>query len=78
MSDTSRPANWRRLTGPANWIATGAAALPVVLAALWALEVQNWFGLLVYKEQFLAVMLACGLVTGFLNVKARRGEAVER
>ena len=78
MSDSSRPSNWRRLTGPSHWVATAAAALPVVLAALWALEVHNWFGLLVYKEQFLAVMLACGLVTGFLNVKARRGEAGDR
>lgn len=78
MSGSSKPSKWRQLDGPARWIATAALTLPVVLAGLWALEVHNWFGVLIYKEQFLAVMLACGLTACFLNAKSWSGEPGSR
>ena len=78
MSEDSAASKWRQLAGPPRWIATFALTLPVVLAALWALEVHNWLGMLVFNEQFLAIMLACGLVAVFLNVKSRAGEPGDR
>lgn len=66
---------WRSLSGPSKWLGTVALLLPVLVASLWAMEVQNRLGLLIYQEQFLALMLASGLAATFINVRAGKGES---
>jgi len=48
-----------------------------VLGGAWALEMHTWFDLLVFKEQYLALLVTLALTAVFLGVKARRSEAVE-
>lgn len=69
---------WRSLGGPSRWIGTAALLLPVLVAALWAMEVPNLVGVLLYKEQFLALMLASALLATFVNVRARKSEPGDR
>lgn len=77
-SETStETSKWRDLSGLSEIIGTTALVLPVIIAACWAMEVQTMLGLLVLKEQFLALMLACGLVSIFINVRARNGEKAD-
>ena len=78
MSSNSENGKWRNLSGLSQIIGTTALVLPVIIAAFWAIEVQTMLGLLVFKEQFLALMLACGLVAIFLNVRGRNVEKAGR
>ncbi|KMK68490.1 TRAP transporter fused permease subunit [Puniceibacterium sp. IMCC21224] len=72
MSDNT--SKWRDLHGAEKILGLGALLLPVLLASLWAVEVQRWIGVLIYKEQFLGLMLASGLTAVFVNIRARRSE----
>ena len=45
-----------------------------IIGILWAAEVQNLLRLVVFREQYLALLLGVGLVAIFLSVKARAGE----
>lgn len=65
---------WRELSGPEKWLGHGAFLLPILLASLWAIDIQNWFGILIYKEQFLALMLGCGMTAALVNVRAHSSE----
>jgi TRAP transporter 4TM/12TM fusion protein len=53
-------------------IGQAALVLPVIVACLWAMEIQNLFGVVVFNEQFLALMLACALVGCFVSVRAAK------
>jgi TRAP transporter 4TM/12TM fusion protein len=68
-SDNGR---YRRLQGPVAKLAAVMLAAPVILGSLWAAEVQTMLGLLVFREQFLAVMLGLGLVSSFILVRASK------
>jgi TRAP transporter 4TM/12TM fusion protein len=46
-----------------------------VLGGVWALEMHTWFDLLVFKEQYLALLVTLALTAVFLGIKARRTEA---
>jgi TRAP transporter 4TM/12TM fusion protein len=60
------------LPGVTRSIGQAALVLPVIVACLWAMEIQNLFGVVVFNEQFLALMLACALVGCFVNVRAAK------
>ena len=45
-----------------------------LLGAAWALELHNMTAWVIFKEQYLALILGIGLVCVFLGVKARKGE----
>ncbi|GGL79441.1 TRAP transporter permease [Wenxinia marina] len=68
----------RRLSGLSRGIGQAAFVLPVLAAALWAVEAQHYVGVLIFNEQFLAAMLGLGLAATFLNVKARTAEPGDR
>ena len=68
----------RRLGGVSQAIGQAAFVLPVLAAALWAVEAQRLVGVLIFNEQFLAAMLGLGLVATFVNVKASRSEPGDR
>ncbi|MGE0743729.1 MAG: TRAP transporter permease [Rhodospirillales bacterium] len=46
-----------------------------LLGAAWAFEVQHWLGLVVFKEQFLALLFAIALSATFISIKSHRREA---
>jgi len=48
--------------------------LITLFGVAWAVQVQHMLGLVVFREQYLALMLGIGLVTIFIAVKARKGE----
>ena len=60
------------ITGVSRSIGQAAIVLPVIVACLWAMEVQNLLGLVVFNEQFLALMLGCAMVGCFVNVRATK------
>ncbi|HEY6027331.1 MAG TPA: TRAP transporter fused permease subunit [Pseudolabrys sp.] len=72
MDDTADDIAQPGLTGAAKWAGQIAAVIPVIAASLWAADLQNTFGLLIFNEQFLAVMLAFALAACFINVRATR------
>jgi TRAP transporter 4TM/12TM fusion protein len=70
MEDTSdSTGKFRKLTGLSGAIGTACLAAITIVGCLWALEVHNHLGLVLFKEQFLAVMLGLGLIATFLVVK---------
>jgi TRAP transporter 4TM/12TM fusion protein len=78
MDDTAENDKNRRLSGPALLIGQTALVLPVAVACLWAMELHHRLGLVLFNEQFLAVMLMCGLVACFVNVRAGPGAPLDR
>ena len=60
---------FRTLHGPAGAIGTGCLAAITIVGCLWALEIHNHLGLVIFKEQFLAVMLGLALIATFIGVK---------
>jgi len=73
MEDTAEHSKFRVLTGLPRLMAQMAFVLPVLAACLWAIEAHHWFRILVFNEQFLALMLGLALVASFLNVRATAG-----
>lgn len=78
IEDTFKGRKYRKLTGVSQWISQCALAFPVIIACLWALEIHSIMGLLIFNEQFLALMLACGLVASFVNVRPGRTLSTNR
>lgn len=72
MDDTADDIVQPGLTGAPKWAGQIAVVVPVIAACLWAVDFQNLFGLLVFNEQFLAVMLGFALAACFINVRATR------
>ena len=59
-------------------VVNGLYFLITLLGAAWSLQVQHMFGVAVFREQYLGLVLGTGLVAVFLAVKARKGEAEGR
>ncbi len=78
MEDTAANQKYRRLSGIALLIGQTALVLPVLVACLWAMELHHTLGLVVFNEQFLALMLACSLVACYVNVRAGPKARVDR
>lgn len=72
MDDTSDDIARQGLSGVSRTVGQVAIALPVLAACLWAVNFQNLFGLLVFNEQFLALMLGFALAGCFISVRATR------
>ena len=72
MDDTSDVETKRELHGISQWIGQAALVLPVIVACLWAMQLQHLLGLVAFNEQFLALMLACALLGCFINVRASK------
>jgi TRAP transporter 4TM/12TM fusion protein len=49
-----------------------------LLGAAWAFEMQHWLGLVVFKEQFLALLFTCALSATFVSIKSHRREPAGR
>jgi TRAP transporter 4TM/12TM fusion protein len=60
---------YRQLKGLMARLTSIVLVAPVILGALWAGEVHAWLGLLVFKEQYLAVMLGLALIAAFILVR---------
>jgi TRAP transporter 4TM/12TM fusion protein len=69
----------RRALGPGvKVVERGLAIALTVLGGAWALEMHTWFDLVVFKEQYLALLVTLALTAVFLGTKARRSEAARR
>jgi len=71
--ETPKVSRYRTLQGPLARLGEVMLIAPLLIGSLWALQVQNWVGLLLFKEQFLAIMLGLALMATFLLVKPRPG-----
>lgn len=70
MEETSESTGkFRKLTGVPGTIGTACLAAITIVGCLWALEIHNHLGLVLFKEQFLAVMLGLGLIATFVVVR---------
>ena len=78
MDDTSDDIVRPGLKGPSKWIGQVTLVVPVIAACLWAVNFQDLFGLLVFNEQFLAMMLAFAMAACFINVRATKSIRLDR
>lgn len=60
------------LPGVSRLIGQAALVLPVIVACLWAMEIQNLFGIVVFNERFLPLLLACALVGCFVKLRTAK------
>src|ERR1041384_4253500 len=63
------PDRFRKLTGAPAAILRALLIAVTVLGSLWALEVQNYFEVTFFKQQYLALFLALALGSVFIAVK---------
>ena len=49
-----------------------------LLGAVWSLEIHSDLGIIIFKEQFLALIFMIGMVAVFLAVPARAGDSDAR
>ena len=72
MSDelAASPGRFRVLTGSPASILRALLISLSVLGSIWALEVQNYFEIAFFKQQYLALFLALALGSVFIAVKA--------
>src|SRR5690606_36761041 len=77
MEDTKEAAvKFRSLQGAPRVLGTTCLGAITIVGWLWALEIHNRVGWVLFKEQFLAVMLGLALIATFIGVKAdARAEA---
>lgn len=73
MSETSTGGAVRGLS-PQLWrpVANGLAALLILIACAWALNVPRYLGVSYYPQQFFALILSMALPLAFLSYPARR------
>ena len=64
----------RDLDGLSGALVQGLLFLLTLVGAMWALDIHVHLSLLVYTEQYLALVLCIGLATIFLAIKARPDE----
>src|SRR5438552_11583380 len=71
MSDelAATPERFRKLTGTPAAILRALLITVTVLGSLWALELQNYFEITFFKQQYLSLFLALALGSVFLAVK---------
>ena len=63
----------RRLTAPVRVVHDLLLLSLALLGAIWSLEIHADLGLVIFKEQFLAVIFTVGMVGIFMSVPARMG-----
>lgn len=65
---------FRTLTGPTAKLVDGLLFSLTLVGVLWALEAHIYLKLVVFIQQYLALILALGMSTTFIVLKARKGE----
>src|SRR3546814_15562866 len=76
MSEERETASrYRSPAGLAGTIATSCLVAMTLVGSLWALELQHAFGLVIFEEQYLALILGFALVARFIGVNAPRTNA---
>jgi len=81
MADTREvesPEKFRKLDGPVGALLEGLLFSLTLIGAMWAVDLQVYFNLVIFTEQYLALILCIGLTTIFLAVKAHPGERADR
>ncbi len=71
---TREASKYRSLGGLLERAVNGLYFILTLIGVLWAMQIQHYVGLVVFREQYLALMLGIGLVTVFIAVKARAKE----
>jgi len=68
------PSKIRQLHGWVDALVQGLLFALTAIGSLWALDLHVYLNLVVYTEQYLALILCIGLGTIFLTIKARKSE----
>ena len=68
------PSKIRQLHGWVDAVVQGLLFALTAIGSLWALDLHVYLNLVVYTEQYLALILCIGLGTIFLTIKARKSE----
>jgi TRAP transporter 4TM/12TM fusion protein len=61
----------RPLQGPVRYIHEACLISLAVLGAVWSLEIHSDLGIIIFKEQFLALIFSIGMFGVFLSIPAR-------
>ena len=69
---------YRSLSGAAGLICTGLVAAITIIGCLWAMGVRYRLGLVLFKEQFLALMLGLGVAAAFVVTRPTLHSRVDR
>jgi TRAP transporter 4TM/12TM fusion protein len=69
---------FRPLTGPMRLVHEGLLLSLALLGAAWALELNHYLGMSIFKEQFLGVIFTIGMVGVFIAVPARPADSGAR
>jgi TRAP transporter 4TM/12TM fusion protein len=77
MEDTADDLAKPGLKGVSKWAGQIAAVVPVVAACLWAVDFHATLGLLIFNEQFLAMMLGFSLAACFISVRATKSAKLD-
>jgi len=62
----------QRLSGPVRIVHQAILMSLALLGAVWSLEIHSDLGIIIFKEQFLALILTLGMSGIFLSVPARK------
>ena len=65
---------FRPLTGPVRIFHDFLLISLAVLGAVWSLEIHADLGIIIFKEQFLALIFTIGMVGVFIAIPARKGD----
>ena len=65
----------RRLSGPVRIIHQAILMSLALLGAVWSLEIHSDLGIIIFKEQFLALIFTLGMVGVFLSVPVSKSRA---
>jgi TRAP transporter 4TM/12TM fusion protein len=77
MEDTADDLAKPGLKGFSKWAGQMVAVVPVVAACLWALDFHATLGILIFNEQFLAMMLGFSLAACFIKVRATKSAKLD-
>ncbi len=69
---------FRPLEGPLRLVHEGLLLSLALLGAAWSMELNHTLGMSIFKEQFLALIFAIGMVAVFLAVPARQDDSGAR
>ncbi len=69
---------FRPLQGPVRVFHEGLLLSLAILGAVWSLEIHSDLGIIIFKEQFLALIFAVAMVALFLAVPARPADSDAR
>ncbi len=79
QDDKQQPGDrFRPLTGPIRLFHEGLLLSLALLGAAWALELNHYLGMSIFKEQFLGTIFTIGMVSVFIAVPARPADSGAR